>query len=59
MLDEYMEMVRSIELRISKMDQMLSGVDLNIPKNEVLPRGEYIRLQMDLMLWYFQMESPM
>ena len=54
-LDEYMEMVRSIELRISKMDQMLSGVDLNIPKNEVLPRGEYIRLQMDLMLLAFQM----
>ncbi|MEC8473457.1 MAG: DUF1552 domain-containing protein, partial [Planctomycetota bacterium] len=36
-LEEYMEMVRSIELRISKMDQMLSGVDLSIPKNEVLP----------------------
>ena len=54
-LDEYMSMVRSIELRISKMDRMLSGVDLKVPQNEVLPRGEYIRLQMDLMLLAFQM----
>lgn len=54
-LDEYMSMVRSIELRITKMDRMLSGVDIKVPQNEVLPRGEYIRLQMDLMLLAFQM----
>lgn len=54
-LGEFMEMVRNIEVRIEKMDQMLSEVDIRIPKNEVLPRGEYIRLQMDLMLLAFQM----
>ena len=54
-LDEYMSTVRGIELRIKKMDQMLSGADIKIPKNEILPRGEYIRLQTDLMLLAFQM----
>ena len=54
-LGEFMEMVRGIEVRIAKMDQLLSNVDVRIPKNEVLPRGEYIRLQMDLMLLAFQM----
>ena len=54
-LDEYMSTVRGIELRIKKMDQMLSGADITIPKNEILPRGEYIRLQTDLMLLAFQM----
>lgn len=54
-LNEFMEMVRGIELRIKKMDRMLSSVDVQVPKNEVLPRGEYIRLQMDLMLLAFQM----
>ena len=54
-LNEFMEMVRGIELRIQKMDRMLSNVDVQVPKNEVLPRGEYIRLQMDLMLLAFQM----
>ena len=32
---------------------VLAGVDIKIPKNEVLPRGEYIRLPMDLMLLAF------
>ena len=54
-LDEFMEMIRGIELRIRKMDQMLSDADIQVPKNEVLPRGEYIRLQMDLMLLAFRM----
>jgi len=54
-LAEFMQMVRGIELRIKKMDLMLSNVDVDVPKNEVLPRGEYIRLQMDLMLLAFQM----
>ncbi|MBP62679.1 MAG: hypothetical protein CMJ62_14260 [Planctomycetaceae bacterium] len=54
-LDEFMEMIRGIELRIKKMDQMLSDADVQVPTNEVLPRGEYIRLQMDLMLLAFQM----
>jgi len=54
-MDEFMVMVRGIEVRIQKMDQLLSNVDVKVPKNEVLPRGEYIRLQMDLMLLAFQM----
>ena len=54
-LDEFMEMIRGIELRIEKMDRLLADVDVRVPKNEVLPRGEYIRLQMDLMLLAFQM----
>ena len=54
-LGEFMAMIRNIELRIQKMDKLLADVDVKIPKNEVLPRGEYIRLQMDLMLLAFQM----
>ncbi len=54
-LDEFMEMIRNIEVRIKKMDRLLAGVDVKIPRNEVLPRGEYIRLQADLMLLAFQM----
>lgn len=54
-LGEFMEMIRNIELRIQKMDRLLADVDIKVPKNEVLPRGEYIRLQMDLMLLAFQM----
>lgn len=54
-LDEFMEMIRGIELRIEKMDRLLADVDVRVPKNEVLPRGEYLRLQMDLMLLAFQM----
>ncbi len=54
-LDEFMSMVRDIELRIEKMEQLLADVDIEIPKTEVLPRGEYIRLQADLVLLAFQM----
>lgn len=54
-LNEFMEMIRNIERRISRMDELLKSVDVRVPKNEVLPRGEYIRLQMDLMLVALQM----
>lgn len=54
-LGEFMEMIRNVEIRIEKMDKLLADVDINIPKNEVLPRGEYIRLQADLVLLAFQM----
>ena len=50
-----MSMVRDIELRIEKMENLLADVDIEIPKTEVLPRGEYIRLQADLVLLAFQM----
>ena len=54
-LGEFMEMIRGIELRIEKMDKLLADIDIDIPKTEVLPRGEYIRLQADLVLLAFQM----
>lgn len=54
-MDRYMEMIRDIEVRIEKMGKLLASVEVKIPKNEVLPRGEYIRLQTDLMLLAFQM----
>jgi hypothetical protein len=54
-MDRFMEMIRDIEVRIEKMSKLLADVDVKIPKNEVLPRGDYIRLQTDLMLLAFQM----
>ena len=54
-LGEFMEMIRNTEIRIEKMEKLISEADVDIPKNEVLPRGEYIRLQADLMLLAFQM----
>jgi hypothetical protein len=54
-LDEFMVMVRDIEVRMEKMDKLLSDVDVQVPKNEVLPRGDYIKLQCDLMLLAFRM----
>ena len=40
---------------IEKLQKMVANADINIPKNEVLPRGEYIKLQADLMLLALQM----
>ncbi len=54
-LGEFMGMIRDIEVRIEKMDKLLADVDPEVPKREALPRGEYIRLQMDLMLLAFRM----
>lgn len=49
-LAEFLEMVRGIERRIAKMEKLLADIDIDLPKLEMLPRGEYIRLQVDLML---------
>ncbi len=54
-MGRFMEMIRDIEVRIEKMSKLLASVDVKIPKNEVLPRGDYIRLQIDLLLLAFQM----
>lgn len=54
-LGEFMEMIRDIEVRMKKMEALLVDADIAIPANEILPRGEYIRLQTDLMLLAFQM----
>ena len=53
--NEFMSIIRDIELRIEKMDKLLADVDIERPKTELLPRGEYIRLQADLVLLAFQM----
>ena len=54
-LDGFVTMIREIELRIEKLEKMIRGADVNQPANEILPRGEYIRLQADLMLAALQM----
>ena len=54
-LDGFVTMIREIELRIEKLEKMISATDVNQPTNEILPRGEYIRLQADLMLAALQM----
>ncbi|MFT7640952.1 MAG: hypothetical protein ACI9G1_002696 [Pirellulaceae bacterium] len=54
-LGEFMAMIRDIEIRILKLQKLLSSVDIKIPKDEILPRGEYIKLQADLMLLAMQM----
>ena len=54
-LNEFMEMIRNIEIRIARQKKMINDADIRIPKSEILTRGEYIRLQADLMLLAFQM----
>ena len=49
-MDEYMTMVRNVEVRMAKLEKLLADADISVPKEEILPRGEYIRLQADLML---------
>ena len=54
-LDEFMTMIRDVEVRMIRLEKLLTKADIRVPKNEILPRGEYIRLQADLMLLAFQM----
>lgn len=54
-MDEYMTMVRNVEVRMAKLEKLLADADISVPKEGILPRGEYIRLQADLMLLGFQM----
>lgn len=54
-LDEYMEMVRGVELRISRLEALIRDADIEEPPETRLPRGEYIRLQADMMLLALQM----
>ena len=53
-LDEFMTMIRDVEVRMTRLQKLLTKADIRVPKNEILPRGEYIRLQADLMLLAFQ-----
>jgi hypothetical protein len=54
-LGEFVEMIRNVEIRIAKQRKMVADADVDIPKNEILPRADYIRLQADLMLLALQM----
>ncbi len=54
-LDEFMSMVREIEVRIAKLEKKIADAGIEQPTDAVLPRGEYIRLQADLMLLALQM----
>jgi len=52
---QFMESVREIENRLDRVSKLLNDTTVQRPAGEVLPRGEYIRLQMELMLLAFQM----
>jgi hypothetical protein len=54
-MDEFMTMVRDVEVRMAQLEKLMANADVKVPKTEILPRGEYIRLQADLMLLAFQM----
>lgn len=54
-LDEFMTMIRDVEVRIAKLQKMLEGANVKEPTDEILPRGTYIKLQTDLMLLALQM----
>ncbi|MBT3469073.1 MAG: DUF1552 domain-containing protein [Opitutae bacterium] len=54
-LGEFMTMIRDVEVRIDKLQKMIAGADIKEPSNEILPRGEYIKLQADLMILALQM----
>ncbi|MGY8768983.1 MAG: DUF1552 domain-containing protein [Pirellulales bacterium] len=53
-LNDYIESIRYIEIRIERLQKRLTEVDIKQPTNAVLPRGEYIRLMSDLMLTALQ-----
>ncbi|MBT6957352.1 MAG: DUF1552 domain-containing protein, partial [Opitutae bacterium] len=54
-LDAFMTMIRDIEIRISRLRELVSQAGITRPTDEVLPRGEYIKLQCDLMIAALQM----
>jgi hypothetical protein len=49
-LDEFMTMVRDIETRMARLRKLIAEAGVARPTDEVLPRGEYIKLQCDLMI---------
>ncbi len=53
-LDEYMTMIRDIEVRMKRLQKLIAESPIKRPADEVIPRGEYIRLQADLMLTALQ-----
>jgi hypothetical protein len=54
-MDQFMTMIRDIEVRIERLEKVISRSNVKEPTDARLPRGEYIRLQADLMLAALQM----
>ena len=54
-LDEFMTMVRDIEKRMARLRKLVAEAGIARPTDEILPRGEYIKLQCDLMIAALQM----
>jgi len=54
-MDQFMTMIRNIELRIEKLKKMAEKTGIEKPTNAELPRRLYIRLMGDLMLAAMQM----
>jgi hypothetical protein len=52
---QFTSMIRSIEVRIARLEGLLKNHDIKEPGDEILPRGEYIRLMGDLMISALQM----
>ena len=54
-MDQFMTMIRDIELRIKKLKRRAAQTTVKQPTNADLPRGQYIKLMGDLMLAAMQM----
>lgn len=54
-MDQFMTMIRDIELRIQKLKKLAASTAVKRPTDADLPRGLYIKLMADLMLAAFQM----
>lgn len=54
-LTEFMEMVRDIEVRITKLEKLIAGAGVKEPTDADLPRGQYIKLMGDMMIMAMQM----
>jgi hypothetical protein len=54
-LDEFMTMIRGIEVRIARLQKLIAESKIDVPTDEILPRGDYIKLQADLMIAALQM----
>ena len=54
-MDQFMTMIRDIEVRIERMEQVIARSTIKEPIDTILPRKDYIRLQIDLLVAALQM----
>ncbi len=54
-LSQFMDMVRDIELRITRLEKLVTSTDLKEPTDADLPRGQYIQLMGDMAILAMQM----